>query len=317
MATKALRKNRRTVDMATTVKETVRNLDDLYARAISPEECHRVYVEAIEAANQEGLSFNDRARITLPGLWARYHEFLKSSSGEEEFFSKQVEAWFIWEGDVELAMNYGCLLSVVLGELEGNSVRAGIVIQQVQRLADTAGSITSLLKVCNTQGRIAMQKNDWPGAIRIFGSVDRFRASKAAENLQPLGNIINNRGLTKLNLSDEVKDRDRKRSLIFSAIIDLWNASWLYMEVIPPPLKHIEGVTNRLIMAAIRLLQTEEKGLAETGREAKAAFEAQEREKAKKIILGIDLPAIPPMLATIQNLLRSADEFLAKAGAKH
>jgi tetratricopeptide (TPR) repeat protein len=315
-----------------TIEERAKELEDLYTKAITPDNYHVVYMAAINAANEKGVSLGGGARIMLPGLWAHYYELRKSKLSWAEgdnFFSNQIKSWLsaIARGDIELRLNYSYLLSVVLGELEKNLEGAGKVNEEMQTLVKNTGNIGLALRVINAQGLTAMQKKDWPEAITIFRAAERNfpEALGTPEALQHLGNTLNNRGLAKLNLSDVVSQKE-KGDLICSAIVDLWNAEDLYMKVIPPPLKHIDGIINRFIMAATRLLSIETADMIIIAQKIKTAFEAKNRDEAKRLIfelketkvkswdkieVGVPAPTMT-FIGSIQIGLRLAEEFLEK-----
>lgn len=322
-----------------TREEKIKELNTLYAKATTEEEYAQAYESAVSyyhEASRAGEPFQVLAEILLPGYWAEYHRLKKFPQEDEAEQKQKINFHVSWvdqyyrqlpKEDVELKLNYGYLLSVILNELKGDFEEAQKVDAEIQRLAKETKNVAIALKVINAQGLTAMQKKDWPAAIAIFSQAEQnFReAFDIPKAWQHFANTLNNRGLSRLNLSDGTDPRQEKRGLISSGIVDLWNAEELYMKVTPPPLKHIDGIENRLIMAAYRLLLTERfVEEVEIGRKIKEAFEAKDREGAKKLISGLKglevktwekIEGTVPgdtmtFIGSIQIGLQMADEFL-------
>lgn len=323
-----------------TKEEMIGELNALYAKATAEEEYARAYKCAVSyyrQASDAGESFQALAGILLPGYWAEYYRLKKFPRKDEakqkqeiNLLASQADQYYrqLPKEDIELKLNYGYLLSVILNELKRNPEEARKVDAEIQGLIKGTGRVAIAFKVINPQGLTAMQKKDWPAAIAIFSQVEQNfqEVSGILGGWQNFANIINNRGLSKLNLSDETDSLQEKRGLISSGIVDLWNAEGLYMKVVPPPLKHIDGIQNRLIVAAYRLLLTEGSEEAKIGRNIKEAFEAKDREEAKRLIFGLGgletktwekIEGIVPgdtmtFIESIQVGLHMADEFLEK-----
>jgi len=322
-----------------TREERIKELNTLYTKATTEEEYVQAYESALSyyyEASLAGEPLQVLAEILLPGYWAGYYWLKRFPQNDEEEQKQKINLHVCWvdqyyrqlpKEDIEIKLNYGYLLSVILNELKGDSKEAQKVDAEIQRLAEETKNVAIALKVINAQGLTAMQKKDWPAAIAIYSQAEQnFReAFDIPEAWQHLANTLNNRGMSKLNLSDGIDDRQEKRSLISSGIVDLWDTEELYIKVTPPPLKHIDGIENRLIMAAYRLLLTERfVEEVEIGRKIKEAFEAKDREGAKKLIFdlkGLEVKSwdkiegtIPgdtmTFIRSIQIGLQMADEFL-------
>lgn len=280
--------------------ETSEDLNGLYQGAQSQEEFHKVWELGLKKeAELIGLGWltHERAMIILPGFWARYYELLKFGGTPEKIADLCQRVGYYFRSfnreAVELVINYGYLLSAIISQLSGDHATAGIINKELVQLASSSGSVPLALKVAGSLGLEKMKRGEFEKAIRIFSSAkeDFPEASNLPEAWQHLANIINQQGLSKLNLSDQKEGRVEKLNLISSAIVDLRDAEDLYMRVVPPPLKHLSGIQNRLITAAIKLLLNER-----TDRTVEAAHKIQEAfsagDKAKAIQLILELRAI-------------------------
>ena len=335
-------------EMATR-EEKIKELNALYAKATTEEEYAQAYKSAVSyyyEASRAGEPFQVLAEIMLPGYWAEYYRLKKFPQKDETEQEQKINFHVSWvdqyyrqvpKENTELKLNYGYLLSVSFNYLKGDFEEARKVDEEIQRLAKETKNIAIIIKAINAHGLTAMQKKDWPAAIAIFSRAEKSftEAFDVPDVWQHFANTLNNRGMSRLNLSDGTDQWQEKRGIISSGIVDLWNAEELYMKVTPPPLKHIDGIENRFIMAAIRLLSTEGKELAEMGQKVKAAFEAKDRDGAKKLIFtlraitdadfkkltNIEGKLEPEVVAdggtmtfikSVQIGLQMADEFLEK-----
>ncbi len=242
-----------------TIEERIKKLVELYAQATTKEEYLRVLQvahEIDEEAERQGLPQTTRLRAALNGLWARYYEARKFGIApgciDELYESVKTGVNLVdAEGDMELAINYRYLLSVVVGQLKKDPEEAAKIDEEMQRLVKDSKNIPLALRVINARGLNAMQKEDWQEAITIFTTAEQDfpEASNIPEARQHLGNTVNNRGLSKINLSDKMQDRGYKKEVIRSAVWDLLVAMNLYFMVPLIPLKHLEGIRNRLRLA--------------------------------------------------------------------
>ena len=248
-----------------TIEERAKELDELYAKATSQEEYHRISKLAWDLEikmNRQKLPVSDVAKAILSGFWAKYYEIRKFDKTKRNiddlywpvrnFFGSLYEKVLRQEKvDIEVAVNYGYLLSVIVGQLKGNTLEAKEIDEQISRLVKESDNAALGLKVINSQGLNAMQKKDWQEAIAIFTTAERNfpEAPNIPEARQHLGNAVNNRGLSKLNLSDEMEDPEQKKEMVKSGVWDLLVAMNLYFMVPLIPLKHLEGIRNRLRLA--------------------------------------------------------------------
>ncbi len=325
--------------MTATIEERVKEIGELYAKPITKEGYHKAWelTRALEKDifAERGDLIQSAAKWVIKGYWARYYGLLKFGGTAEE---KNDLSWRVARyygslndpGDIETKVDYGYLLSVAVSHLMGDTVGAEEIDMELRELVENTTSVPVLLKVANACGLGTDKAGDRAGAIAIFSEAElgyRYFMDMP-EVRQHFANILNNRGLVKLNLSDEVKDWGEQRNLICSAIIDLWNAEELYIKVTLPGLilKHIDGIENRFILAAIRLLSIETADLVDIAQKIKTAFEAKNRNEAKRLILGlkeakivsrdkieVGVPeATMTFIGSIQIGLRMADEFLEK-----
>jgi len=299
------------------IEETIKELKELYTKAVTPRDYWQVWEKslALRAELPSDIPLAILAKIMLNGFWARYYRIKKSLPElqyDREILYDEVALYFhaLTTGDdLEITINYGYLLSIILSQLKEAPKSAERINDEISRLVKSDGNVVLGLKVINAQGLNAMQKKDWQGAIVILTTAkQKFQeALNIPEALQHFANILNNRGLSRLNLSDGVEGWKEKKGLISSAIVDLRDAEQLYMKVTPPPLKHIDGLENRLIMAAMRILSLEGGELAKAGERIKAAFETKNREGAKKIIFSLRELTMDDvkMIAKIEGKLES------------
>jgi len=241
-----------------TIEERTKELDELYAKATTQEEYHRIWKAAQEVekeARAQNLPINVRVRAALNGFWARYYEvrkFARTRENIDELYGlvKQATTW-IGKEDVELAVNCRYLLSVIIGQLKEDLEEAGRIDEELRQLVKDTGNVPLALRVINAQGLNAMQRKDWQEAIAIFTSAEQNfpEASNVPEARQHLGNTVNNRGLSKLNLSNEMEDLEQKKEMVRSGVQDLLAAMNLYFRVPLIPQKHLEGIRNRLRVA--------------------------------------------------------------------
>ena len=241
-----------------TIEEKIKELDELYAKATTQEEYHRIWELARELEiemDQRRLPVADIAKAILNGFWARYYEVRKFDKTK-----RNIDELYIWVNnyfesvkrvDIELAVNYGYLLSVIVGQLQEDTKFAKSINEEISRLVKKSKNVALGLKVLNGRGLNAMQKKEWQEAIAIFTTAEQNfpEAPNIPEARQHLGNIVNNRGLSRLNLSDEVENPEQKKEMIRSGVWDLLTAMNLYFMVPSIPLKHLEGIRNRLRLA--------------------------------------------------------------------
>jgi len=287
--------------MSGLIESAKEDLKDLYSKARNREDFEKVWQVGKDLAadmnRQEFLSV-DIYKSIMPALWARYYLAKKFGKKEDDilnFYNWVGEAWEVSRkaADTELIFSSGYLLSAIKSQLQQKIEEADEINREMEKLVKDIGDTAAALKVINAEGLAAMQRREWPEAIHLFDRVKKLfpDARKVPVVCQHLANIYNNRGLSWLNLSDEVKQSIVKRGFIFSAIWDLNEAAGLYMGVVPPPLKHIQGVENRLIISVSKLLIAgRELKEEEIGKKIKEIFSAGNKKEAREIILNL-IPA--------------------------
>lgn len=238
------------------IEERTKEINELYAEATTEEGYDRVW-DFFQKSLEEfrGQPINIRARFALNAYWARYYkvrEFAWTKNNIDNLYGvvKQYLAAFE-KREVELVVNYKYLLSVVAGELRKDPQEAEKLIKEIDQLVRGTDNIPLALKVINAQGLHAMRLKDWQEAIKIFTKAEqRFpEAPSIPEARQHLGNTVNNRGLSKLHLSDGVRELEAKKEMIRSGVRDLLAAMNLYLMAPLIPQKHLEGIRNRLRLA--------------------------------------------------------------------
>lgn len=239
-----------------TIEERAKELDELYAKAISQEDYQRVWQLSREIKEQfRGQSLAIRAKATLSGYWARYYEVRKFDRTENSIdnlygsIKQLIDA--LGPKEIELIVNFKYLLSMIAGELRMDDDEAEKLNREIDQMVKSTDNIPLALKVINAQGLHIFREKDWPGAIKIFTSSElRFPgASQVPEARQHLANALSNRGLAKLHYSDEGETPDLRKDMIRKGVWDLLAALHLYFMVPLIPSKHIEGVRNRLRLA--------------------------------------------------------------------
>jgi len=316
--------------------ESVKELKELYSKARTQEDFEKVWQfgkDLTTDMNRQDFLLIDIYDSIMPALWARYYLAKKFGKTEDDilnFYNWIGEAWelSLKAGDTELIFSSGYLLSVVKSQLQQKVEDADKINGEMEKRIKDIGDITATLKVINAEGLAAMQKKEWSEAIYLFDKVKKLfpDVRKVPIDCQHFANICNNRGFSGLSLSDEVKHSIVKRAFIFSAIWDLNEAAGLYMMIVPPPLKHIQGVENRLILAVSKLLvagrELDEEGL---GKKIRKTFSDGKKKEAREIILRL-IPAeirseykvdgdvlsedIMLFIKSVQEQLKDIDKFL-------
>lgn len=249
-----------------TIEEKTKDLDELYAKATTKEEYHRAWEMAKELEQdisaKRGILVKWSAQAILNGFWARYYELLKfnrTGSDINELYHRIANYYHGLEekDDIDLKVSYGYLFSMITSQLEGDLQEAEKIDEEISQLAEKGGNVVSVLRSVNAQGLNAMKKEDYPGAIAIFDKGWRFfpEHKHNPETFRHFGNICNNRGLSKIHLSGQAQKRSEKVKLLWGGIQDLTLATSIYISEDSPPLKHLEGIKNRLKLAQIRCIK--------------------------------------------------------------
>ncbi len=290
-----------------TIEEKTKSLKELYAAARAPAD----YIGMIFLRQElekdmiaEKKTTGEIAAAILPGFWGEYHVNKKFGCNKRQTERllvrlKQVYLLMKEKKEIELVINYGYLLSCAYGQLMDDQEESLKIIQEISKMAKESDNVSLVLKAINAEGLVAMKMKEWQEAIWIFdsGQIIFPEAKNIPDAKQHLANIINNRGLAKINNDD--------RKLIPQAVKDLREALDLYMEIKPPPLKHIEGIQKRLIVATTKIVF--DKNIYEL-------FAAGRKEEAERIIFslkGADLSGEELVsLGIIREGLQIADNFL-------
>lgn len=99
-------------------------------------------------------------------------------------------------------------------------------------------SVAAFLKMINSAGNKEMDTQNYGRAVKIFDGINKISQEvlEKPENILYTANIINQRGASKIRGRIDIKD----------GVADLTFALDLYLKQEPVPLKHIEGIRNRL-----------------------------------------------------------------------
>lgn len=274
----------------------VKEMEALFAAARSFSDYLKVWEKAWENSAEAvdvKWSLFEKAAIRLFGLWAGYYLLKKypeeaSKMIEVRTLARIVMGYYQSLEDLEMKVNYGYLLSVIQSNLQSDPAEAEKTDDEIENLVKEKGNVAIVLKVINARALTSRQRKDWSDAITIASKATRYytEAYYVPEARQQYANILNNAGLSKLDLSDDVKEVHEKEYNIVSGINDLSNALKMYISVDPLPQKHLDGIQNRFVIAAYKLLLisgTEEE--KELGRKIKLAFEAKDGATAKNLVI--------------------------------
>lgn len=231
------------------LEEIVKEINDLYAKATVEKD----YVEVNEKAQglekelkEIGKETDEIAKSIVNGFWARY--YLERKFGHiDSVLASRVESYYSRIENPELKVTYGYLLAVIVSELEQDFAAAKEINNEIQEIAEETGNVASVLRVINARGLKEMKEKNFAGAIEIFNEVDQIIVPDAAN--QHLGNILSNLGISKIRGEIDILD----------GIGDLIEAADYYLKVKPIPLKHIEGIKNRLNEAGAKLIELAKK----------------------------------------------------------
>lgn len=292
------------------MKETLRSkeleeagklLDQFYTLASTEEEYREgaAYVFALDnIAKNSGVYLIPRAECLYGGWYLAYYKCLKSlPEGVKDI--QQIP--FVLQKDINdlaikvisyfsalsseeepiLWVRYGSLQSLIESQLLFDKEKAQKINEKIRAKAEEIGEVSILLKEINTRGLAAEKAGNLEEAIEIFSEVERRfpDATDIPHARLDFANAINNRTKDRILLSDKIDIPDKKRELLESGIAGLLNAIGIYKTVPPsPPVKHFEGIINRLIMASFRIFNLY--GFYHKGDAIKRKFEAKKTEEA-------------------------------------
>ncbi len=232
-----------------------KELAELYSKAKTKKEYEnlmnlsRRYANALTA---HMVSPNAVVLAVFPGYWAEYHLFDKFPAGftEEDIkkFVRKIQAvrlrLMVSDADNKVALLY--LESNIWSHLLNDQEKAEQYIKEMDEIISQGKvSTASILKMINSAGNKEMDAKNWTRAIKIFDEINKFpqEVLEKPENLLYATNIINQRGASKSRGDIDVVD----------GIKDLVTALDYYLKQIPVPMKHIEGIRNRLKEAIKKL----------------------------------------------------------------
>ena len=230
-------------------EEKIKEINALYSKAIKEADYQEVEKKAqvlekemIEA----GKDIDETAKAIMNGYWARYYLAKKFGYIDSVIYSR-VRSYYSQAENPEVKVAYGYLLAVITSELREDSSAAQKINDDIRRLAESTGNITSILRAINARGLNEMNEKNFEKAVEIFDEIEKIRIS--LESFQHAGNIINNRGASKIRGGIDISD----------GVEDLITAADYYLDVKPVPLKHIEGIKNRLNEAGEKLIEKAKK----------------------------------------------------------
>jgi tetratricopeptide (TPR) repeat protein len=283
------------MEVQKTVEQIEENLGALNAKAKNKASLSEVSQKAIVFCGDLGekVSFEDILRLRKIGLWADYHLLRKYQSSDKTSicrFLSRVEAFYevIPRENIKLLFEFGYLLSVSLNEL-GRPKDAQKIEMEINILSQATGNVGMALGVVNAEGLILMGRKEWKEALAVFLQAEKhfFPEEKDIvddDTRHRLANILSNRGLSAIQLSETVLNQ-KKDSLLHDGLLDLAAAIDNYSKLAKVPQGHIIGVENRAMIASrIILLSQESADLVKVGEEIAREFSAGNREGVKSLI---------------------------------
>lgn len=230
-------------------------LPELYGKARTKEEYKKVvelreiYANTLKA----NLATPDTVvSIVLPGYWAEYYYLLKFPADvteeDKDDFMKMIDMLVLQTKDSSVKAELLYLESVAWSHLMDNQENADWCNDEFKKLVSEGKvSITQVLKGINSRVIKEMDAKNWQDAVKIGDEIKRFSEEviNQQENIGAAANIINNRGASKVRGDIDIVDGTK----------DLVTALDYYLKQVPVPMKHIEGIRNRLNEAVKKLKQ--------------------------------------------------------------
>lgn len=235
------------------IEKMSNELSTLYGKARTKEEYEKVvelrerYTNTLKA----NLATPDKVVLTiLPGYWAEYYFLLKFPADvteeDKDNFMERIDMLELQTKDPSVKAELLYLEGVAWSHLMHNQENADWCNEEFKKLV-LAGkvSIAQILKGINSRVIKEMDAKNWQGAVKIGDEIKGFseEAITQPENIGAAANIINNRGASKIRGDINTKD----------GIKDLVTAMDYYLKQEQVPIKHIEGIRNRLMEAAKKL----------------------------------------------------------------
>ena len=239
-------------------QELADELSMLYEKAKAKEEYEEVIKKGGKIEIMLGEGPDIKVSTQLPSYWAKYYLLLKfpSSSADEDRhdFAFEIESVYTYltDPDNKVALLY--LESVIWSNLLNDQEQAGQLTDKMNRIISSEKvSLASVLRHINARGLKEMAGRNWPEAVKTFNEIGRLSETelRQPENLRHAGNIINNRGASKI----------RGNLDITRGIDDLFEAKSFYLREDQPSQKHLEGLKNRLREAIEKLEMTMNAGI--------------------------------------------------------
>jgi tetratricopeptide (TPR) repeat protein len=283
-----------------------RLLEELYPQAQGIEIFRRaaeVVVKLDSLADISGVNLVTRTRAEYSGLFMAYHSLLKSLPRDASgaVVAKQISAQLAEKIKIleimsdrgfyqldkhdtpRLWIQYGLLLSLIKSQLQSDAESAKKIDEKVKPVALELGEELYLLKEINARGLAELKLRNYKTAIRIFEeAAEKFSgAADIPYCRQEFANILNNQAKARIDYCEVVSNSDIKVDLLRDAVFGLNRALQFYKAVPPvPPVNHVEGVRNRLIIAGFRWLQLGSDEVRPKGKAAEVCFKQKQIDDA-------------------------------------
>lgn len=189
----------------------------------------------------------------LDGFWSEYYLLLKfpemiedEAAENNDNFIEKIESFISQLVEPVNKAELLYLASVAWSHLLNDQKNAEWRNSEFQKLISSGeASTVQILKGINSRVIKEMGAKNWKAAIDTADEINKFSEEVItnSENIATAANIINNRGASKVRGNIDIKD----------GIKDLVTALDYYLKQTPVPLKHIEGIRNRLMEAIEKL----------------------------------------------------------------
>ncbi|MDP3057568.1 MAG: hypothetical protein Q8N37_03550 [bacterium] len=235
------------------VKRISDELSALYGKAKTKEEYLKVVELGKLYANTLKANLatpNTVVSTVLSSCWAGYYLLLKFpaevTEEDKDDFMERIDKLELQTKDPSVKAELLYLESVAWSHLMDNQENADWCNEEFKKLVSEGKVlITQVLKGINSRAIKEMDAKNWQGAIKIADEIKQFskETMEQPENIGAAANIINNRGASKVRGDIDIKD----------GIKDLVTALDYYLKQPSVPMKHIEGIRNRLMEAIKKL----------------------------------------------------------------
>lgn len=230
--------------------ERIKELKSLYEGTVGEMDYRNVIAVANfleDDMESAGLTADEIYEAVYPGFFARYYLVRKYERTAPMIGGLVADVSSIYHDMIsgdnsELKIKYGYLLSLVFSELAEDPAKAEEVGAEVCKLAEENGDFVSLLREFNSHGLREKKLGNFEEAIRIFSQVEEF--VDAPEATRHIANIINNRGLSMLEMIESF-GREKGDINISLAMEDLIKAGRLYLSEEEISRGHLTGILNR------------------------------------------------------------------------